>query len=785
MSQETTRQEQGTRDTAVSPPAEAAGGICAWEREQKPWANFLERIALTLERPVNRFIGNRQLNPFYHTGTIAALLTLIVGLTGFYVFLFYKYGFAASYLSTTSMNEQFIARIMRAVHRYASGALVVTVLLHGYRMLFMERFRGQRWLAWVSGIFMTFVVWLAGVTGYWLIGDQRAQLINDGFVTFLSRFTPWGDSYVLALTRAQLSGESWPIFLIMVGVHVLLFLIVAGFFFIHIKRLSRAKLLPEIHWVLGVFGILLLVSAFFPVRDLPPAAFDFLPQSLRIDPIFLFYVPTISSQWAMGIWIGLGLITLFFYALPWTSRERVVLKPQGLAAESAPVAITNGLPKVQIIDEMCIGCTECARDCPYDAIEMVERNDESQHKYLAVLNPAMCVSCGICIGACDTHRAIVMGEMQPEMMWQNIQLRLSMARAKVGDEAQLNLIFACERHAHHAARPFLATPNPMLNEKHLEIVTVPCVGALPPDLLTKALDAGANEVRVVGCPPEDCRNREGNLWGMQRILRKRVPRLKRVYENAAITAAWVAPDEFVDALLLEPKMKVKEEENVEEPGSAAALENGELQAATALSPGPEAAATATAVESADAPFVETEDKTAENSPDEENEPEWDYYSSRRMYWPLNIRNVTVAFGVWALIFIVQILLTDIPVQPVLAQTSLLHVVVEDADDLINRTGAYALPDQPLAFAIIIDGEEQFRTEYTPEQFYRSHFAPVVRSFQIPPGVHDIEVGLYQPDGTRILILDRTIELAPGEIMRIRNQFVDDMVARGPGNNILR
>lgn len=161
--------------TAVAHNPEAGDLLAGWQRKPAPWAVWLERMTLWLERPFNTLTATRQLNPFYHTGTIAVLLTLVVGLTGFYIFLFYKYGFEESYLSVLRMNNMVITRTMRAVHRYASGALVVTTLLHAYRTLFMERFRGQRWLAWVTGIVLTIIVWLAGVTGYWLVVDARAS----------------------------------------------------------------------------------------------------------------------------------------------------------------------------------------------------------------------------------------------------------------------------------------------------------------------------------------------------------------------------------------------------------------------------------------------------------------------------------------------------------------------------------------------------------------------------------------------------------------------------------
>ena len=67
--------------------------IANWIPQRAGWTIFLERIALAVERPANRLIGTAQLNPFYHTGTIATLLLIIVALTGFFLFLFFLESF--------------------------------------------------------------------------------------------------------------------------------------------------------------------------------------------------------------------------------------------------------------------------------------------------------------------------------------------------------------------------------------------------------------------------------------------------------------------------------------------------------------------------------------------------------------------------------------------------------------------------------------------------------------------------------------------------------------------
>lgn len=200
----------------------------------------------------------------------------------------FQYGYDLSYNAVARIEGQFIGRTIRAAHRYASGALVITTLLHAYRTLFMERFRGPRWLAWVTGIVMTVFLWVAGVTGYWLIWDERAQAISDGFVGFLQRFTSWGPVLFIRLIQAELAQNTWWIIGLVMAVHLLLFIVTAVFFWLHIKRLSRARWLPDSQWTVGLGVVLLLGAIIFPLGMLPQANTAQLPGSLTIDPIFCF-----------------------------------------------------------------------------------------------------------------------------------------------------------------------------------------------------------------------------------------------------------------------------------------------------------------------------------------------------------------------------------------------------------------------------------------------------------------------------------------------------------------
>ncbi len=612
----------------------------SWRRRPSGWAVWLEKVALAIEKPVNRAIGNNRLNPFYHTGTIALFLLLVVGLTGFYLFLFFQYGYEASYNAVVRYDSQFIARAVRAVHRYASGALVITTLLHAYRTLFMERFRGPRWLAWATGIVLTGIIWLAGVTGYWLIWDTRAQLINDSFIRFLDTLTPWAAGYVALLVDAEITGKSWPILLVILGVHVLLFLLAAGFFWLHIRRLKRAKWLPETHWMVGIGLLLLAVGIAFPLTLLPAANPLELPTAVNLDPIFLFFLPVAGQNTAVLLWSSLLVITVVALALPWLSRDR-----------SLHTAVA--LPKVNIIKERCTGCTKCALDCPYGAITMVERHDNKPHKFIAIEDPSLCVSCGICVGSCDGV-AVTMGDTPPALLWDEIALRLSLAQAKT--EQPVKLVFTCERHtSHNSLAKWPTADAPFVT------ITLPCVGVLPPDVLPRGLEVGATAVQIIGCPPEDCRNREGNLWTAQRLLRQRVPRLKRPYAQAPITAVWQPPNEFARALHTPPVM--------------------------------------------------TADETGQMQPD--------YMASRRYHWPLTWRHYAVAFGLLLLVLLAQIWLTDVWVSTAVSQSPRISLILPDP------TAPLALPPpQPVTHHLSLNDRPIWSQTISPNSLDAPLFAEV-------------------------------------------------------------
>ena len=475
--------------------------------------NFFEGISLRLEAPLNWLINDPRFNPLYHTGTITIFLLVVILLTGIYLTMFYPFGFSISYQAVSKIEANFIGRIMRAMHRYASDAAVIFALLHGWRTFFQDRFRGPRWLAWITGVGMAVVVWVIGITGYWLIWDNRAQILNQSLFDILGYFKS-GQNFIVKFIVGESAGNGWVFMITVILLHVGLSALTAYFLWLHLKRMSRAKWMPPKYWMVISIFVLLLSAALFPLGMLPPLNTIQLPEKTPIDLFYLFYLPTFLRGPQALFWSVLLFVLGLSIALPW-------IMPRIKKLDPIKVDLAN-----------CDGCTLCERDCPYLAIKMIPRTDGARPKFQADIDSDLCVSCGVCIGSCPDN-ALTFADIPLNPLWK-ITLR------EVTKNKNIKVVFTCERHALHGAEKHFDDPNTF-------IVPLTCVAMANPNLVAQALQAGASAVQFIGCPPEDCANREGNLWLNERVTGARLPKLKPNFIPLVHTA-WVAPTEFGNAL---------------------------------------------------------------------------------------------------------------------------------------------------------------------------------------------------------------------------------------------
>lgn len=483
---------------------------------------FLEGISLRLEAPIHWLINDPRFNPLYHTGTITIFLLVVILLTGIYLTMFYPFGFTFSYQAVANIESNLIGRIIRAMHRYASDAAVIFALLHGWRTFFQDRFRGPRWLAWVTGVSMAVFIWLIGITGYWLIWDERAALLNQSLFKFLGDFKA-GQTFLVDYLVGDAAGTGWVFMMLVIVLHLGFSALVGYFLWLHLKRMSRAKWLPPRYWMAISTFVIFIAAALFPVGMLPALNQSQLPAQAPIDLFYLFYLPTFLRGPQALFWSILLFVVGISMALPWIMPRAKDLKP-------VKVDLAN-----------CDGCTLCERDCPYTAIKMVPRTDGARPKFQAEIDPNLCVSCGVCIGSCPDN-ALTFGDIPLDPMWKT-------TLAKVTEKQNVKVVFTCERHAMHGVGTEFNDPN-------LHIVPLTCIAMANPNLAAQALEAGASDVQFIGCPPEDCANREGNVWLNDRVNGERLPKLKPNFIPLVHTA-WVPPTSFGRAI----QTKVKEEAN--------------------------------------------------------------------------------------------------------------------------------------------------------------------------------------------------------------------------------
>ncbi len=474
--------------------------------------NRLDGLTSWVERPVRRVVGSERFNPLPHAGTISVFLLIVVVVSGLYITLFFQYGYEASYDSVAAMERHPIQRTIRALHRYSSAALVVTSLVHAWRIFIAGRFtvRRRRW-RWLTGWATLLIVWPAGVTGYLLVWDTRAQAIADGLIAAGS-WSPFG----AALSARYLAGirdSGGSGFLLVIWLIHLALTVVAGYSaFRHLRRSALAWRPPR-HWMILLGVSLVVISLVLPVGMLGRADPTVVADRIPLDPFVLFLLPILEAEWR---WIGLAVLatlTALGLLIPFLARG-------------------GGRPPAQILTDACTGCNLCVVDCPYLALSLVtERSEDSatevgeeggeEPRKVAVVDEAACTSCGICLGSCAFDAIKVPG----------ISLESTTVAATIPADLESPTVVSvvCDRH--------LVDGTLGGGGDHGSIMAVRCAGVVGVDLVKGLRDAGATEVHIVGCARNDCRYGVGNTLASERITGTRAPHLPRA-ARSSVSEQW-------------------------------------------------------------------------------------------------------------------------------------------------------------------------------------------------------------------------------------------------------
>jgi len=464
--------------------------------------NPVKRAYLALESWFNISFGT-EWNPLYHLGTLSFFLFWIILVSGIYLFIPFHGSLEGAHASVEYMTHEqwYVAGIMRSLHRYASDAVVITVLLHMFKEFASGRYRGFRWFSWVTGIPNLWMIVTLGITGYWLVWDEMAQYIAVGSAQLMDALPIFSG----AMTRNFVSGGMTDRFFILIEFLHLLGqpMLLLFMLWLHVKRLSNVSINPPRGLAAGTFIALLALSLFEPAVSHAPANLATVPQEIRIDWFYLNVYPLLEVWPAQQIWLLTTGVTLLLMIVPW-----LLPKKDG--------------PKAVVDLDNCNGCGICFDDCPFDAITLQARTDGARYDHEVVVDPELCGACGICAGSCpasnpfrSSRRELKTGIDMPQLPVDKMR---SLTRETIDAmEGDLKIIvYGCE-HGIDVKR---------LDGDDTRGIKLICSGMLPPTLVEYALKQGADGVMVTGCRQNDCYYRFGNRWTRLRFAGERKPILR-------------------------------------------------------------------------------------------------------------------------------------------------------------------------------------------------------------------------------------------------------------------
>jgi ferredoxin len=261
--------------------------------------------------------------------------------------------------------------------------------------------------------------------------------------------------------------------------------------------------------------MLLILSFVKPALSQPVADLSMIPSTVNLDWFYMPVYPLLNYVPGMTVWIVLVAATAFLMLLPWM--------PPG---KRAPVAVVN-------LDN-CNGCSRCAADCPFSAINMEPRSDGSAYEREAVVDASNCTSCGICVGSCPTATPFrTKSELSPgiELPQDSIKdLReqtIATSENLSGDDRVI--VYGCQNSLDPRA----------LTDANVGVVTMPCIAMLPPSFIDFVLSRKlADGVFLTGCRDGDCSFRLGIKWTDARIAGERDPRLRKRVDQNRIGKYW-------------------------------------------------------------------------------------------------------------------------------------------------------------------------------------------------------------------------------------------------------
>ena len=159
---------------------------------------------------------------------------------------------------------------------------------------------------------------------------------------------------------------------------------------------------------------------------------------------------------------------------------------------------------------------------------MVARTDD-RPTLVALVDPALCVSCGICAGSCAPMGVGPLGVSGRDQLESMRAVTLPVLHHAAGAPP---VVFCCaEAPASHRAA---------LRARGAVVREMRCAGNLHSSAVELALRGGAPGVLVFACPPRDCAGREGPKWLGERLFNEREAELQSRVDRRRVAVGTMA-----------------------------------------------------------------------------------------------------------------------------------------------------------------------------------------------------------------------------------------------------
>lgn len=456
-----------------------------------------------------------QWNPLLNLGALGFFFYWVITASGIYVYIFFDTGIQQAYASIEYMthDQWYAAGVMRSLHRYASDALIIVMLLHLLREFGMGRFRGPRWFSWVTGIVVMVLIYVSGISGYWLVWDKLAQYVAIVTTEWLDWLPIFGEPVARNFLSPVMLDDRF--FTLMIFMHIAVPLIALVILWIHLQRVVKPRINPPRGLAVGTFVSMLGLSLVYPAVSQAPADLAKVPGEVGLDWFYLPLYPLFETWPGPVTWGGGACLLLILIAIPFL--------PTMGRLPAAVVDLAN-----------CNGCRRCHHDCPYEAIAMIARKDERPFEAQPEVDASLCVACGLCAGSCPTsmpfrrRAGLSPGIDLPDSTMSELRERLENAAGKLQGSKRL-IVFSCDH----------SLPEDRIASGETAVIHLRCIGQLPPSFIDYVFSNKLAEgVVLSGCLENACHARFGIVWTEARIGGERDPHLRRRVPRERIKTIW-------------------------------------------------------------------------------------------------------------------------------------------------------------------------------------------------------------------------------------------------------